>query len=84
MPKPAQRRAISQYGQIRLTVTFEPSGRLHYRALSKRPQDAWSEHQVFSTGFDEYGSYPPTFDDALGRFALVAEGIRWIDLGSPF
>lgn len=69
---------MSNYGQIRLTVTFERQGRLSYRALAKRPQDGWAEQHVFATGSDVYPSYPPLFSDAMARFALVAEALRWL------
>lgn len=69
--------AQSNYGQIRLTVTFEPNGRASFRALAKRPQDTWREQHVFHAGSDEFAVYPPTFDEALRFFSLVAEGLRW-------
>jgi hypothetical protein len=74
---PAQRAAQSLYGQIRLTVTFEPNGRAHWRALAKRPQDDWRELNVFSTGYEEFAEYPPTISDALEMFGLIAEHLRW-------
>ena len=74
----AQRAARSLYGQIRLTVTFEPSGRAHFRALAKRPNDDWRELNVFAVGYDDFDGYPPTFEDALEMFALVSERLRWM------
>lgn len=72
-----RRAAQSLYGQIRLTVTFEPNGGASYRALAKRPQDDWRELNVFAQGRDVFGTYPPDFAAALEYFALVAEGLRW-------
>lgn len=71
-------RARSDYGQIRLTVTFEPSGTVSYRALAKRPDDQWTEMAVFAAGKDDWPTYPPTFHDALSRLAVIAEGLRWL------
>jgi hypothetical protein len=73
-----QRKAQSLYGQVRLTVTFEPSGRAHFRALAKRPTDDWRELNVFAMGYDDFASYPPTFEDALEMFSLIAERLRWM------
>ena len=73
-----QRQARSLYGQIRLTVTFEPTGRAHFRALAKKPDGTWSEHDVFAVGYDDFAAYPPTFGDALEMFALIAERLRWM------
>lgn len=73
-----KRAAQSNYGQIRLTVTFERSGRATYRALAKRPQDGWQEQHVFAQGSESFGEYPPQFHDALMLFASVAEGLRWM------
>lgn len=70
--------ARSLYGQIRLTVTFEPSGRAHFRALAKRPNDDWRELNVFAVGYDDFAEYPPTFEDALEMFSLIAERLRWM------
>lgn len=72
------RAAQSLYGQIRLTVTFERSGRAAFRALAKRPTDGWREVNVFAAGYDDFREYPPTFEDALRHFSLVAEGLRWM------
>ena len=77
MPTQVNHRALSSYGQIRLTVTFEKSGLLTYRGLAKRPQDGWKETQLFAAGTDRYDHYPPSFSDALARFAMVAELLRW-------
>lgn len=75
-----QKAAMSQYGQLRLTVTFAPRGRADYRAMAKRPQDAWTELNVFAAGHERFGTYPPAFSAALEYFALVAEGLRWMPL----
>jgi hypothetical protein len=72
-----QRAAQSQYGQLSLTVTFEKGGRVSYRAKAKRPQDQWSEQSVFAQGSELFQQYPPTFDDAVAYFAMIAEGLRW-------
>lgn len=84
-PLPSKHRALksdapagSHYGQIRLTVSFSPTGKLSYRALAKRPQDDWRELDCFAVGSDDYGDYPPSFHDALERFALVAQLLRWM------
>lgn len=73
------RRAQSRYGQIRLTVTFTPTGRAYFRAMAKRPQDDWKEMHVFDTGYDDFAEYPPDFAAALMHFAAVAENLRWRD-----
>lgn len=73
-----RRQARSLYGQIRLTVTFEPSGRLSFRALAKRPEDDWRELNVFAQGADQCSEYPPSFDDALEVFESVAARLRWM------
>lgn len=86
MPRKTDRRrtpAQSLYGQIRLTVTFEPGGQASYRALAKRPQDDWKELHVFASGGEHFGAYPPDFHTALQCFALVAEGLRWMPGEGP-
>lgn len=70
--KELQQAAQSQYGQLRLTVTFERGGRLSYRMMAKRPQDAWRELNVVAQGTALGRQYPPTFDDALLVLAQVA------------
>lgn len=73
-----QRRAQSNYGQIRLNVTFEPSGKAYFRAYAKRPTDGWQEQQCFAQGVDVFGEYPPDFHAALAMFAEIAQGLRWL------
>lgn len=74
----ARRQAQSRYGQVRLTVTFEPSGRLSYRAMAKRPEDDWKELHCFAQGSHHLDEYPPTFDDALEMFGELAGLLRWL------
>ena len=77
--------ARSDYGQIRLTVTFqrarlrhEGRGRVDFRALAKRPEDTWQERHVFAGGSDVLSQYPPTFDHALEVFGSTAALLRWM------
>lgn len=73
-----RRAAQSLYGQIRLTVTFEKSGALSYRAMAKRYTDDWRELHVFAQGGDRLREYPADFATALEVFAAVAENLRWM------
>lgn len=77
--------AVSNYGQIRLTVTYQlarlnagPGGRVDFRAMAKRPEASWTERDVFAAGSDRLTRYPPTFDDALAVFAETAALLRWM------
>lgn len=74
----ARRAAQSLYGQIRLTVTFEKSGSVSYRALAKRYTDDWRELNVFAQGADRLAEYPADFATALEVFASLAENLRWM------
>lgn len=74
----SQRIAQSLYGQIRLTVTYSPTGRADYRALAKRPTADWTERDVFAMGHEQFGTYPPDFHSALEYFELVAARLRWM------
>lgn len=73
-----RRAAQSNYGQVRLTVTFEKSGSVSYRALAKRYSDDWKELGVFAQGAEHLAQYPEDFGTALEVFARVAEGLRWM------
>lgn len=72
------RLAQSLYGQIRLTVTFEPSGAVAYRAMAKRYTDDWRELHVFAQGADRLTAYPADMATALEVFARTAESLRWL------
>lgn len=76
-------KAASIYGQIRLTVTFEPNGRASYRALAKRPNDDWRELHVFAQGYESFGTYPPDFHAALEFFEIIAARLRWMPGEGP-
>lgn len=80
-PRGGGPRAQSIYGQIRLTVTFLPSGKVAYRMMCKAPEASWTEQAVVAAGEEIFPSYPPTFADALFYFSCVAEGLR-IDDGA--
>lgn len=73
-----RREAQSLYGQIRLTVTFEPTGALVYRAMAKRYTDGWRELNVFAQGGDRLAEYPADMATALEVFAQTAERLRWL------
>lgn len=74
----AEQIAQSNYGQIRLTVTFERQGGVTYRALAKRYSDDWRELNVFAQGGERLREYPADFACALEVFAMIAENLRWM------
>lgn len=78
MPKPSEApRAKSNYGQVRLTVTFEVNGTASYRLMSKRYQDDWKELNVVDQGRVQIGHFPADFSEALAVMVEVLMSSRW-------
>lgn len=73
-----RRKAQSLYGQIRLTVTFEASGAISYRAMAKPYDAGWQESRVFAQGAQRLDAYPEDFHGALDAFQQVAGLLRWM------
>lgn len=78
----SERKAVSEYGYLRLTIHFTRTGRAYYRAYAKKPSAHWSERDLFALGAEDFVRYPPTFADALLYQSSVADGLRWLPQGT--